>query len=399
MIKVYHINDLHIGLTTESIDRTPEIINVSREAIKQAVKSKKEGFKTYFVIGGDVFNTNTPSEKLINAFISGILNPLQKYGIDTFIVAGNHDSIAEPDRLSCLSFIHSIKERYNHITLIDDLTYIPVADTDFGPLNFIFLPHVTRAHLEKDDRKDMYKNTQDYIESFALDSKKKIGKENNYIFSHLNVRGAHGGSEENLLKKSEAYLPECFLVNDIGFTRPQIIQSHIHSKQVINNINIVGSQIFCGFGEAETEKHFLELCVPTNMGEKEEFNYIPTSCVQFKQLELNLTEGWDKASFVRLPEVQTFLSKIDRKSKTVIKFDVTVKASSSSTDWENIRVSLQTGTNWIVKPIVPRYVSHRILRSSKQKINLNPDDAIKTFLKTNKPDRIKQKYAIAKRYL
>jgi len=350
MIKVVHINDLHIGLLTDGIDRTPEIINVARDAIKRAVGLKKKGFKTYFVMGGDIFNTNTPSEKLIKAFIEGILNPLNKFDIETFIVAGNHDSVADPNRLSCLGFVKSISKTYKNIKLFENMEVVRIQSTDFGPLNFIFLPHVTRAHLEIEDRKEYFKNTQEYIEDWAKTTKDAVGKDShNYVFSHLNVRGAHPGSEENLLKKSEAYLPEAFLHDDRGFRRPQIVQSHIHSKTSEANINIVGSQIYCGFGEAETDKHFLELSIPTAMNEKEEFKYVKTNCRKFHQLELDLTnEEWDGVSFTSLDKVKEFLRGIDKKADDIIKFDILVNPRKSSVNWDEARTDILKGTMWHV---------------------------------------------------
>jgi DNA repair exonuclease SbcCD nuclease subunit len=402
MIKLVHVNDLHIGLVTDSIDRTPEIIGIVRAAIKHAVKLQKQGFKTYFVIGGDVFNNNNPSEKLIRDFIEGILNPLKKFNITTFVLAGNHDAIADPDRLSCLGFIKSIGKGYDNITLFDDMKFERIATTDHGHLNFIFMPHITRAHLEFGERKDDYAGTQDYIEEWSKDTKVALGAGSiNYVFSHLNVRGAHGGSEENLLKKSEAYIPEAFTYTDKnGFERPQIIQSHIHSKQVTENINIVGSQMYCGFGEAETEKYFLELSIPTSMGEEESFKYIKTNCVQFKQLELNLTDKkWDGVTLTGVEEVKEFLSGLDKNKKVVIKFDLTINSKECSVNWDEERVKLAWGSNWNIKPIVPRFVSQKVFRSVEQTLGLDPKEAIKTFLRNNKPERMKDKWKVAQQYL
>jgi DNA repair exonuclease SbcCD nuclease subunit len=402
MLKVVHVNDLHIGLVTDGIERTSEIIGIVRDAIKHAVKLQKQGNEVIFVIGGDVFNNNNPSEKLIRDFIEGVLNPLKKFNITSFVIAGNHDTIADPDRLSCLGFIKSIGKGYSNIKLIDDLSFEKIKTTDFGYLNFIFLPHITRAHLEFGERKDDYNGTQDYIEEWAKDTKKELGKGSiNYVFSHLNVHGAHGGSEENLLKKSEAFIPEAFMYSDNqGFTRPQIIQSHIHSRQTTENINIVGSQIYCGFGEAETEKYFLELSIPTNMGEEESFKYIKTKCVQFKQLELNLTDkNWDGVTLTGVEEVKEFLSKLNKKEKIVIKFDLTINSKECSVNWEEERIKLAWGSMWNIKPIVPRFVNQKVFRSIDQKLGLDPKEAVKTFLKNNKPDRAKNKWKLAQRYL
>jgi hypothetical protein len=239
-----------------------------------------------------------------------------------------------------------------------------------------------------------------YIEARAKEIRKEVGKgTQHYVFSHLNVKGAHGGSEENLLKKSEVYLPECFLYDEFGYQRPQIIQSHIHSKDTINNINIVGSQIYCTFGEAETEKYFLELSIPTNMGEKENFNYIKTNCVQFNQLELNLTESeWDGATLSSSSEFSDFINNLDSNKRMVIKINPTVYASKCSVNWDYERAKLMENKNWIVKQITPKLIASRKVRSVKQKLGIVPRDALKIFLQTNKPDRVKKKWALAQQY-
>jgi hypothetical protein len=158
--------------------------------------------------------------------------------------------------------------------------------------------------------------------------------------------------------------------------------------------------MYCGFGEAETEKYFLELSIPTSMGEEESFKYIKTNCVQFKQLELNLTDKkWDGVTLTGVEEVKEFLSGLDKNKKVVIKFDLTINSKECSVNWDEERVKLAWGSNWNIKPIVPRFVSQKVFRSVEQTLGLDPKEAIKTFLRNNKPERMKDKWKVAQQYL
>ena len=382
-MRVIFVNDLHLGLHTENIDRNNEILDIVEDAIDHGIRvHEEEKEEVTFVFGGDIFNSNNPSEKLITLFIY-ILNRLRETGFKTFIMVGNHDEVSDPKRVSCLNFIGELGSVYPNITLIDDIKCIKVGVYDTGPLYFTFLPHVSKALIQRNVNNGKLRRvtpTQTYIDKKAEAVMKMVGSGSQHIvFSHLNVSGAHSGSEENLLKKSTVFLPDIMLNPPIGFVKPEIVSGHVHSFEEYENIHIVGSQFYCGFGERESEKYFLDLKTATKLdGSDHVFKYIQTNCLQFKQLEVSMLE--DNTPFMDRNDVLDFLDTVGE--NTVIKLDVTTNIENSLTDWKGVTERIYKEYKpFLIKPIIPRTVQVRKVRSKKQKLGMAPKDSVQIYLK------------------
>lgn len=400
-LKIVFSSDWHLGLKTDEIDRTSEIIGIVLDVVEHCRRLREQGHEVVLVVGGDIFNTNTPAENLIAELIR-VFGYIKKYGILTYFEAGNHDAVADPNRLSCLSFIRKAKIAYPTINLIEDIKFLKYSTYDTGPVYFTFLPHISKATLFnkiKDGKLKEGTTTQQYIESKCERILTKVGKgSQHYVFSHLNVRGAHGGSEENLLKKSEVYLPSAFTNTPPGYVTPEIIQGHIHSHQQVDNIHIVGSPIYCSFGE-KGEKYFCEITHYGELGKKDEINFIPTNYRQFLQLELDMMG--ETRAFFDIPEVQDFMETIIPEKNPIVKFDISINPENNVYDWKKIREEVGTH-NAYVKNIVPRIILKRPVRSVDQKITLTPNDAVKLYLTKNlrkTPNRAKRIYKLAQKYL
>lgn len=403
-MRVVFGSDFHLGLKTDEIDRNDEILDIMEDMIDHGIKVNKEtGEEIIYVFGGDIFNSNNPNEKLITLFIF-ILNRLRETGFKSFIMVGNHDEVSDPDRVSCLNFVHELGSAYPNVTLVDDIRTINMGTFDTGPLFFTFLPHVSKALIQRNVNEGKLRRnipTQVYINKKSEAIMKKVGQGSQHIvFSHLNVSGAHGGSEENLLKKSTVYLPKVMLDAPVGYIEPEIIQAHIHSKDKIGNINIVGSQFYCGFGERESEKYFLDLKIGIELGGGPHvFNYIPTNCLQFKQLEVSMLE--DNTPFMDRDDVLDFLDEVDE--NTVIKLDVTTNVENSLTDWKGVMERIKKEYKpFHIKPIIPRTVMVRKVRSRKQKIGLPVKDSVQVYLKRhikNDKNRLIRVYQRSLKYL
>jgi DNA repair exonuclease SbcCD nuclease subunit len=395
-MNVIWTSDLHFGLKTDGVDRNEEIYQVALKAVKHACSLSKKDKDVIMVFGGDIFNTNDPDEEQINYFTK-LLAYLHKYKVKTFVMSGNHDATFSRERTTCLRFVENLNILSPHIELVSDIGYIKYKDTDLGPIYFTFLPHVGKTHYHN----AVFKSPQDYVNKKCEEIADKIGRgTQHYIFSHLNVKGVHPGSEENLLNKSEVYLPDVFVSRNPKSDSPRIIQGHIHSASTEGNINIVGSPIYCTFGEDTTlDKCYLHLVIPEMFGNKEEWNAIRTDCTIFNQVELDLTNvDWSKSDFLELDEVRAITNfKEDRKYH--LKFDITVNAENCSVNWDQVKLKLEENKNVLVKPIVPKFIKTKMVRVKEQKLGLQPIEAIKVFLKTNKPKRAKEKFALAKKYM
>jgi len=399
-LKIIFTSDLHIGLRSDEIDRSGEIIKILKSIVNRCKKLSKD-YNVLLVIGGDIFNTNTPSEENIADFIF-IMSMIKKYGINTYIIVGNHDAIANPNRLSCLSFVKKAKTAYPMIRLIEDITSIEIGVYENGPLHFLFLPHVSKALIQKKlNTKAIRKEitTQEYIDSKTKSIMKKIGSCTQVIaFSHLNIIGAHPGSEENLLKKSTVFLPDTLINPPVGVTKPTIISGHIHSHSIMDNIYIVGSPIYCSYGEKPGPKFYCEISVSNQIGKPDDIEFKETEYREFKQLELDMIG--ETRDFFEIPEVSNFVSGLDPIHKPFIKFDIAINPENNNYDWKSI-VKKCEKYEATVKPIIPRVVMKKNVRSAAQKINLNPIDAVKVRLKKNVKDKMQMKrlYKIALKYL
>lgn len=404
-LKVVFSSDWHLGLKTEEIDRTDEIIEIGKDIVNHCISLMEEDHRVILVFGGDMFNVNYPSEYHISRFIE-VLNLVRKYKIECYIMVGNHDSIPDPDRSSCMSFVNKIRVAYPTIRLIDDIRFLNVGNNDIGPIYFTFLPHITKALVHKKIKDGKYEgdtNPQKYIDSKSMRILKKLGKEEvtHYAFSHLNVIGAHPGSEENLLKKSEVYLPECFVEPPFGYSyvQPTIIQAHIHSHSVEGKLNIVGSPIYCTFGESGP-KYFCEISINHCLGHADEIEFIPTKHRPFMQLELDMMG--ETKDFFEIEEVAKFLASVKEANKPVVKFDLTIDPEHNNYDWKKIREKVMEECDAVVKPILPRVVMKRTIRSVKQKIDLPIKDKLKVYLKKNMNGdlpRAKRIYKRAQKYI
>lgn len=399
-MKIVWTSDLHLGLKTGNIDRTDEIIDVLFDIVDHTIELMKN-HEVILVLGGDIFNSSNPSENLISRFIA-VINELKKHNIETYVMVGNHDAISDPNRLSCLKFIKRIKIGYPNLNLIEDIEYIEMGDFGSGPVAFTFLPHISKALIAKKVKEGKLKEeipVQEYIDMRADKILEKIGQGTNHIaFSHLNVRNVHGGSEENLLRKSESYLPNSFINTPLGYIKPTIIQGHIHSHQQIDNVHIVGSPIFCTFGEAETKKYFLEYTLSESFGTEDKMDYLRTECLSFKQLEVDMIT--DNTDFFDREDVKQFIADID--NYTIAKIDVLISPDNNTYNWTDIRTHIFNNTNAVdVREIIPRIVPKRIVKSRNQKASLNPDSAIKVYLKRNlikDTPKLKRVYSLSRKY-
>jgi DNA repair exonuclease SbcCD nuclease subunit len=389
MKKVVWFSDVHLGLITNDINRTEEIVRICLDAIKEAVRLKKNGDDVIIVIGGDIFDHNNPSEYLIGQFIR-ILNLAVKHGIQVYVLYGNHDAVSDTKRKGCLDFIKKLKGDYKLITLVDDISCMKWFTADYGNVYLTFLPHISKARL-KDTK---YKTVQEYIDAKASKIWDKVGQgQHQLAFSHLNVKGIIPGSEENLLKKSEIYLPDSFIDGNlaIGHIAPTIIQGHIHSRQRLGNVCVIGSPLFVDFGEKEKNKYFAVIELPDQLGTKWKVRYKKTDCIPFIETKLDYTND-------NVP-TKIFTKKYMKKIKgAVVKLDVTFDENSPVIDWEEVRKKLTKSAHY-VKPVTPKFIRARTVRNEKQSVNLTPEEAVKVWLKSNKPKDYKRKRKLANKYI
>ena len=390
------IGDTHLGLKTDGVDRCDEILEIFKTVVAEAKSLQNNGYKTRLILGGDLFDDHDPGEDLIAVFIK-ILNMTREAELTVDVLIGNHEAVPDPERLSCLSFLREIKDGYPGVTLREKLLMLQV---ETKKLFVSFLPHVSRATMKHFDLD--YRSTQDYIDDAGKRLVEAVPAGAIHLaFSHLNVRQSHPGSEANLLKKSEAFLPMAYVNTPPGAVEPQIVNFHIHERQAVGNVRIVGSPLYCSFGETQ-EKTFTTVIV-----EDGEVSFVekPTPFVPFFQTDIEILGEEEVDVYeVLAPFIDQISPWADISRPPVVKIGVTITAEKNSYNWQTVATGIRAATNNGVHllPIAVKVVQKRVVRNVKQKPSLEPDDAVKVYLKANlktDPDRMKRIYKKSKPYI
>jgi len=366
MKKYIFSSDFHIGLFTDELDRTNEIISIVTDIVNHAVSIKADGV----IFGGDIFHNNNPSSYLIKRFLK-IINILNKNGIKIWIIDGNHDKISN-EKISCLQFLKELKSGYK-VKLISDIKCLRIFKSEIGNCYFTFLPHISTNQIP-----DEFKTVQKYIDAKTKRIQESISiNANHFIFSHLNVKEAIPGTEQFMLKRSEAYLPEPILNPEFKHSRPIIIQAHIHTQQVIDRIHIIGSPIFVDFGEKEKKKYFCEINIPEYLGEgRHRIKMISTRCRPLKEFNIDCSK-----TKLEKKQIRILCKKISKRS--ILKVNLTIpdhkilNLSEISNQFKKYCYHL--------KPIKPRIVRKVVKRNRHQTIKLSPNKAVKVWIKKHNP--------------
>ena len=89
------------------------------------------------------------------------------------------------------------------------------------------------------------------------------------------------------------------------------------------------------------------------------------------------------------------LKKVDK--DTIVKFDV-IADDRTTVDYVKLREAFAKKADY-VKPIVPKIIISKPKRNVKQRLNLAPKEAVKVFLRKNKPAKINRKFKLAKKII
>lgn len=391
-LKILSISDTHLGLMIDDYDLQDDIERILISFVRHGAKLKKQGFRVVLIFGGDIFESSRPTEANIGALLR-VLWYIKKYELETYFIVGNHEATSNPKRVSSLSFIKDVKRAYPTIKLIEGYKHLNMGSYANGDVLFTFLPHISGAYLES---KGIEQTPQEYVEEKCkLVIKKTEGfMGDHYVFSHLNVKGAHGGSEELLMKKSNVYLPACMTQGVFMGCKPTIIQYHIHERQEQGNLKIVGNPIRCAVNETG-EKGYQLITVPIEMGNPQTFEYIDTNPPSFNLVELDL-RGRNE-DFFATKEMKDFFKTVSEQDRFILKVDVTITPEENNYDWKLIRKRIKKKyPNCVMREIVPRLITKRVARNVKQKIGIPAEKAMKIFVLNNYKKDIKLAKSIFK---
>lgn len=243
--------DQHLDLKTEGIDRTDDILDAHSQITDYAIEVRKENQETIVLNMGDMFHGTRPRAEVLAKAIQ-MINVLEHEGIETHIIAGNHDVIDAKDQTSALAPLEAVG--YQHINIYHSIELVRLREG----LNLVTVPHISKAKAVNEG----YKGVQDYINSKAAEIEEELDEDDiNIVIGHMNISGAKTGTESYMIKGAHEDFPSVLKESEkIDY----IFNGHIHRPQLIPNglgapIIITGDIQTNDFGERLDTKIFFDL--------------------------------------------------------------------------------------------------------------------------------------------
>jgi DNA repair exonuclease SbcCD nuclease subunit len=296
-MKAILISDLHLGLSTFGATnpinglntRAEDGLNALNEVYDYAIKNKIN----YVLCSGDVFNTKSPSQNVINALFK-ILKKGSDSNINTYILSGNHDNSAFFERATSLDLL-SLIDMSNVFATRGDIY------KDYGDFQII---------------SPNYWHTAEELEVILNDLAKQADWNRPVILvAHLELAGSLPAFTESLQT-----VPLEMLIK-YPFTFCQL--GHIHTDKIFHKDPLtfyVGSLVKCSFTEENNHSGFIVIDFDKKVNS---FKRIPVNCLKmltikgtpkeiFNQLEEKIPEDF-KNTIVRIMADETSGQTTDEK--------------------------------------------------------------------------------------
>lgn len=249
-IDVIIYGDQHMGLKTEGLDRTNDIDDSHNQVIDYVEDLVDEGKDVLVLNMGDTFHGIRPAPETIARVIS-TLNRLERMGVQTYIIAGNHDVVDQQGRTSALEPLNAIGFQY--IKIVHDIYKF-----EYKGVNIVTLPHISKARAIEQG----FKGVQDFIDIKSMRIEEILSMDKPVIvIAHHNIAGAKTGTEGFMIKGAQEEFPKVLKESEkVNY----IFNGHIHKAQIIENPNgapiIITGDIQCNdFGERLDQKQFFHL--------------------------------------------------------------------------------------------------------------------------------------------
>lgn len=257
-MKLAHTSDWHAGRAWKRVDRLPELASVLENLGDDLEREKVD----VLLMSGDVFDSGAPvaeAERLVFLFFKR----LGRAGIETVVIAGNHDSPARMEAwagLAELVGVHAVARPLPHdkggtvqIRAKNGERAVVAAVPFASPIRFFSALDLaegeTRPHQRyADGLKQIVANVTSAFRSDAV----------NVLMLHTHVEGAaFSGSERRVhLGEEWAATPQA-----IPATAHYVALGHIHKPQRLlaapSPSHYAGSPLQMDFGEAGEQKSFV----------------------------------------------------------------------------------------------------------------------------------------------
>lgn len=233
MTNFIHLGDLHLGIKFHKRSLLPDQAYVLNQIVDIALKED-----AHVIIAGDVFDTVNPSieaQEVWFNFLEKLGEVNDKTGRHTFIIAGNHDSVAR------LSLARSFMKA-SRIHIVDKDSPYEVFKLDSG-IDLLCIPFTKPATLESrfnivtDNFDTAYSKLLDIIEAKEdLDS-------DAILIAHQTFEGGKTGESE-----FKPFMSDAISINTVK-AFPVVLAGHLHAYQNLDNVHYSGSLLPYAFGD------------------------------------------------------------------------------------------------------------------------------------------------------
>lgn len=365
--------DWHFGLSVESMDRTPEVLRAVNFIVSYAIRKKVD----FFSIGGDTTDNNTPHPDHLRMII-GVLNRLEEAEIPTFLMRGNHEAVADTERLWGLTPLEEIG--YQNIHFIKTPTILRIKSRPF-----LFLPHVTLSQLDDED----YGKAQNFVDRSATELLKTVSNEKVTAITHFNFSATTAGTEASRLRQSDIQIP-AHLMRSPKVTK--IFNSHIHTPSEVQKVIMPGSVVCTAFGDIN-KKRFLDIEWDVSAS-KWDIKSVKTPMAPLVELSFNFVDTTQKQ---RDSMVRGELSGIDDKTIVRLRFECPEEILPE-VDFDHYKY-LYSQKALFVKNVDRVILKKKTVRDKGQISELDPIKAVEHYLKSRNPEGLERKLSLAKKVM
>ncbi|MCQ2534241.1 MAG: exonuclease SbcCD subunit D [Clostridia bacterium] len=298
-MKLFHLSDLHIGLTLCSRDMHDDQEYVLNQIVDAVSKEKPDAV----LIAGDIYDRSVPSAEavsLCNSFIEKLVEASE--GRPVMIISGNHDNCDRIDYLKSLAKKSGVYMVGNPPRYEDEFICKVTLEDDFGPINFYLLPFVKPTMVKNiigvDDegRNFSYDETiKRLIERETIDASVR-----NVLVSHQFYCPINGDTSE--IRRSDS---EIKVVGNLDAVSSKYLEvfdyaalGHIHTPMTVGKATNVycGTPIACSVSEAGQKKAIVVVELGDKKDEAKITNIPLVPMHEVRKLEGTLSEILDNSS-------------------------------------------------------------------------------------------------------
>lgn len=239
MIRLLHTADWHLGQTLMGWSREVE----HEAALAALVEIAAARAVDALIVAGDVFDTQTPSEKAEALFFRTLVDLRRRLPeVRILILAGNHDPagrIEAPRPLLAELGVHVVGRVRRRDGLVDlDRHLIRLAPRDGGPdVHVLALPHLGPASLPPIDRRSeepgspVVRAVRAFHAETIAAARARVGDGPLVVTGHLTVGGGleSEGAERRILIGGEHAVPTDLFPDDLAY----VALGHLHRPQTL----------------------------------------------------------------------------------------------------------------------------------------------------------------------